>query len=153
MLCDPDGAAALARLRVASPETRVALFISVDAHWLVPDSADALVSPDIEAEELVQCVASLAARRRWPGGRNSTGGPPRSARRGGIATPLALLSFRERQVVQGVVSGKRNGEIAQEMGISEGTVKLHLHRIYVKLGVSGRLALYTKLMRAQQAGR
>jgi DNA-binding NarL/FixJ family response regulator len=63
------------------------------------------------------------------------------------------LSFRERQVVQGVVSGKRNGEIAQEMGISEGTVKLHLHRIYVKLGVSGRLALYTKLMRAQQAGR
>ena len=34
--------------------------------------------------------------------------------------------------------GLSNKEIARQIGISEGVVKLHLHRVYWKLGVQGR---------------
>ena len=37
--------------------------------------------------------------------------------------------------------GLRNRAIAERLTISEGTVKIHLHNIYEKLGVDGRLAL------------
>jgi two-component system, NarL family, nitrate/nitrite response regulator NarL len=37
--------------------------------------------------------------------------------------------------------GLSNKEIARELGLSEGTIKLHLHRVYHKLGVRSRFAL------------
>jgi two-component system nitrate/nitrite response regulator NarP len=40
-----------------------------------------------------------------------------------------------------VSSGMRNRALADQLGISEGTVKIHLHRIYEKLQVAGRLEL------------
>lgn len=40
-----------------------------------------------------------------------------------------------------VASGLRNKEIADRLSIGEGTVKIHLHRVYEKLGVDGRVAL------------
>lgn len=56
-----------------------------------------------------------------------------------------LLSPREEQVVNLVVEGIGNREVAQQLGIKENTVKKSLLRIYDKLGVSNRveLVLYT----------
>jgi DNA-binding NarL/FixJ family response regulator len=34
-----------------------------------------------------------------------------------------------------------NKEIARELKMAEGTVKVHLHRIYQKLGIKSRFAL------------
>jgi two-component system, NarL family, nitrate/nitrite response regulator NarL len=48
-------------------------------------------------------------------------------------------------VVRAVAKGLRNREIAERLGIAEGTVKLHLHTIYMKLRVDGRTALAVKL--------
>ena len=42
---------------------------------------------------------------------------------------------------QMVAAGHRNKEIARRLTLSEGTVKVHLHNIYSKLGVDGRLEL------------
>jgi len=56
-----------------------------------------------------------------------------------------LLSRREIEVVRGVAQGFRNRQIAERLGIAEGTVKLHLHSVYTKLGVDGRTALLAKL--------
>jgi len=52
-----------------------------------------------------------------------------------------LLTPRELELVQLVASGLRNREIAQRLSITEGTVKIHLHNIYEKLGVTGRSQL------------
>jgi len=52
-----------------------------------------------------------------------------------------LLSEREQEVVGLVAQGFRNKEIAEQLGISEQTVKNHLHNIFDKLGVSDRLEL------------
>lgn len=51
------------------------------------------------------------------------------------------LTQRELEVVRMVARGLRNRAIAEQLFISEGTVKIHLHNIYQKLGIDGRLEL------------
>jgi len=52
-----------------------------------------------------------------------------------------VLSRREAEIVKMVAAGMRNKEIANKLFIGEGTVKTHLHAIYKKLGVHGRVEL------------
>jgi two-component system, NarL family, nitrate/nitrite response regulator NarL len=59
------------------------------------------------------------------------------------------LTPRETEIVRLVAQGLRNKELAQRLSITEGTVKIHLHNIYDKLGVDGRLEL---VLSAQQKG-
>jgi DNA-binding NarL/FixJ family response regulator len=44
-----------------------------------------------------------------------------------------VLSAREREVALLVAQGLANKEIARELGLSYGTVKLHVHSIFLKL--------------------
>ncbi|MFQ5777934.1 MAG: response regulator [Terriglobia bacterium] len=72
---------------------------------------------------------------------------------GGDAARKPLLTPRELQIASLVTQGMRNKEIAQQLSISEQTVKNHLQNVYDKLGVSDRLelalyALHHKLVRA-----
>lgn len=61
--------------------------------------------------------------------------------RGRTAPEEHGLTDREIEIVRLVGSGLRNKEIGQRLHITEGTVKVHLHRIYEKLLIDGRLAL------------
>jgi DNA-binding NarL/FixJ family response regulator len=56
----------------------------------------------------------------------------------------SLLTRRERQVTSLVAQGLKNKEIAVSLGLSEGTVKVYVSKIFQKLGMNGRvdLALY-----------
>ncbi|MGA8620630.1 MAG: LuxR C-terminal-related transcriptional regulator [Candidatus Sulfotelmatobacter sp.] len=54
---------------------------------------------------------------------------------------LSLLSKRELEVVQCLVQGFTNREIADHMGLSQHTIKNHLFRVFDKLGVSSRVEL------------
>ena len=54
---------------------------------------------------------------------------------------VEVLSKRETEIVKMVAAGLRNKEIALKLSIGEGTVKTHLHTIYEKLGVHGRVEL------------
>jgi len=54
---------------------------------------------------------------------------------------VEVLSKRETEIVKMVAAGLRNKEIAFKLSIGEGTVKTHLHTIYEKLGVHGRVEL------------
>ncbi|MGH9627500.1 MAG: LuxR C-terminal-related transcriptional regulator [Bryobacteraceae bacterium] len=51
------------------------------------------------------------------------------------------LTPRERQVLELVEQGLKNKEIARELGIRPGTVKIHLKHIFEKTGVRGRYGL------------
>ena len=55
--------------------------------------------------------------------------------------PTKVLTPREIEVVRHLAAGLRNREIARRLLISEGTVKIHLHNVFGKLGLDSRLAL------------
>ena len=56
-------------------------------------------------------------------------------------TAIDGLSARERRIIDCVGEGRRNKEIAAELGTTEGTIKLTLHRIFEKCGVKTRTEL------------
>lgn len=55
--------------------------------------------------------------------------------------PRSELTAREQQVLELVERGFKNKEIANELGIRPGTVKIHLKHIFEKTGVRGRYGL------------
>lgn len=149
-ICDSQHSA-LETLAQTSPTTPIALFCTDDRdvpeHALL-QGASAVLPPDSGPEHLLECVYALASGMRWrpPARLQGNGARGRSTPRTNAATVLAALSVRERQIAHAVATGKRNREIADAFGISPGTVKLHLNRIYSKLGVNSRLALFRKLI-------
>ena len=54
---------------------------------------------------------------------------------------LEMLSERERQIALLVVKGLTNKAIAKELGLAEGTVKVHLRTMYQKFGIYRRVKL------------
>lgn len=54
---------------------------------------------------------------------------------------LDTLTPREREIVDWVCRGLSNKAIAVKLGTSQGTVKVHLHNIYQKLGIANRMSL------------
>jgi len=55
--------------------------------------------------------------------------------------PRSELTAREQQVLELVEQGFKNKDIAQDLGIRPGTVKIHLKHIFEKTGVRGRYGL------------
>jgi two-component system nitrate/nitrite response regulator NarP len=90
---------------------------------------------------LVRCLDDVAAGRKWISRELLQQALDVKMGGGTAANGLKALTPRERAVAGLVAQGKRNREIAEELGISEGTVKIHLHRIYEKLGVGNRTEL------------
>src|SRR5215472_11199428 len=58
------------------------------------------------------------------------------------ATPA--LTPRQWQLLRLVAAGHTNAQIARRAGVSEGTVRIHLHNIYTRLQVSSRTAAVTR---------
>ncbi|QYJ88377.1 MULTISPECIES: LuxR C-terminal-related transcriptional regulator [Shewanella] len=48
------------------------------------------------------------------------------------------LTIREREVLQALLSGSTNVDIANQLFVSESTIKTHLYRVFRKIGVSSR---------------
>lgn len=59
-------------------------------------------------------------------------------------TLLESFTKRERQMLDTIVTGETNKEIAEKLFISEQTVKWHLHQLYQKLGVKNRTSAIAK---------
>jgi two-component system nitrate/nitrite response regulator NarL len=55
---------------------------------------------------------------------------------------MRSLTDRERQIILILAEGGlSNRDVGRQLSVSEGTVKIHLHNIYKKLGVNKRTAL------------
>jgi FixJ family two-component response regulator len=66
-----------------------------------------------------------------------------------VSERITRLTPRERQVLQRVVAGRLNKEIAAELGTSEKTVKIHRGRALRKMGVGGATSLVELLYRTE----
>ena len=84
---------------------------------------------------VLACLKTVAAGRSWM--EESVFGE--SGR--GERYPRSELTAREQQVLELVEQGFKNKEIALDLGIRPGTVKIHLKHIFEKTGVRGRYGL------------
>jgi DNA-binding NarL/FixJ family response regulator len=109
--------------------------IAGGAYGIIPQEATPLL--------LVRSLRKVAAGQKllpvasWdPELRDGQHGSP------GRFEPLcAGLTERERQVVLLVREGLSNKEVGRQLNLSEGTIKVHLHRVYQKLVIRNRTAL------------
>jgi DNA-binding NarL/FixJ family response regulator len=102
-----------------------------------------IVSRSIPTELLVRCVRKVAAGEPWLDKRSVhwLAEAFRAQTRPGASQPRMRLSEKEQVIVSLVTEGRRNREIAHELGTTEQVVKNYLRRIYERLGVADRLEL------------
>lgn len=107
--------------------------------------ASGFLLKDSSADDLIRAVRTVADGGHWldPSvtGRVlqqfRSGAPVVTARTSAATDPLTA---RELEVLQAIALGRSNGEIADELVISELTVKSHVGRIFTKLGLRDRPA-------------
>ena len=138
-----SGIDVLRRLRESGSTTRVVLLTAHVTNIEVLDAirlgVGGIILKEAAPRTLVQCVRKVAAGEQWlnePAIRDAIAQGMVSGKKA-----TAALTRRETDIVRMVAVGLRNKEIADRLAISEGTVKMHLHSIYEKLGMSGRVEL------------
>ena len=141
-----DGLEVLRELKKDKLPTRVVLLTAaVDENELaeaVRLGVRGLVLKELAPKLLVQCIRQVHAGELWLERRAVTTALEKLVHReAGRKEISRLLTPREVEIVHQVAAGLRNREIAQRLFIGEGTVKIHLHNIYQKLGVDSRLKL------------
>ncbi|HEX8172934.1 MAG TPA: response regulator transcription factor [Thermoanaerobaculia bacterium] len=101
-----------------------------------------IVLKEAAPRALLQCVRNVAAGEQWLDQKTIHSALDKMLRReAGVEKAARLLTRRELDIVRMVATGLRNKEIGEKLSISEGTVKMHLHSIYEKLSISGRVEL------------
>jgi two-component system, NarL family, nitrate/nitrite response regulator NarL len=106
-----------------------------EALRLLQAGARGIVRKTANLENILSCLRTVAEGRSWMEDcvfRDSA----RQER-----YPRSELTPREHQVLEMVEQGFKNKEIALELGIRPGTVKIHLKHIFEKTGVRGRYGL------------
>jgi len=88
-----------------------------------------------EMPVILACLRTVASGRSWM--EESVFGELGRGER----YPRSELTAREQQVLELVEQGFKNKEIALDLGIRPGTVKIHLKHIFEKTGVRGRYGL------------
>ncbi len=68
----------------------------------------------------------------------------------GIIINNKVLTKREREVFVLLVKNKSTREIAEELGISEKTVRNHISNVMQKLGVKGRASAVVELLKLNE---
>ncbi|HLG97090.1 MAG TPA: response regulator transcription factor [Bryobacteraceae bacterium] len=107
-----------------------------EALRLLQAGARGIVRKTAELKLLQDCLRSVAEGRTW-----MEDSVFREASRQPAGYPRSDLTAREQQVLELVEQGFKNKEIALELGIRPGTVKIHLKHIFEKTGVRGRYGL------------
>jgi len=149
-----DGLEATRIIKEEFPRTIVLILTAVDDPNFLLEAlstgADGYVLQDATREQLINVIRRVLSGETplsqelaaelivGLGGeaKQERGLPPQSEKR--QEPPPELLTDRVLEVLRLLVQGKHNPEIAQDLGISNGTVKIHVHHITSKLDVSDR---------------
>lgn len=104
-----------------------------DALRLLDAGAGAVLRRRASEHELAEAAVAVARGERYVDPALLDAGPAPPA-------PWVLgLTAREQAVLELLVEGRSNRSIAEALFIAEATVKSHLHNVYDKLGVGGRI--------------
>lgn len=103
-----------------------------------------IISRSISPDLLVRCVRRIAAGETWIDNQSVTWViEAYRAQAAALVSPRSQprLSPKEMAIITCITQGKRNKEIAFQLGTTEQVIKNYLRKIYDKLGVSDRLEL------------
>jgi two-component system, NarL family, response regulator len=139
-----SGVEAIRLIRSRHPEAKFVVLTTYegdeDIHQALEAGARSYIIKGMPHDALVN-----ALRRVHAGGRFL---PPPVTRALASRMPDSELSAREKEVLNLMVNGKSNKEIAAELGITEATVKCHVSMILMRLNVNDRTqAVVTALQR------
>ena len=138
---DGSGLEVLAELRKRTRAPAIVLLTAGmdDSQLLTADrlGPEGMVLKTSDPALLLECMDQVRKGERWA--------DPEMAERTRHAKERAAsapsLTPRERELVELVRQGLRNRDIAAQLGVTEGTVKVYLHAIFDKLGVDNRTEL------------
>ena len=99
---------------------------------------DGLVLKHTAPDQLVTCLDEIRHGRRWIDQGLLQRALGKALERKEKAAFLSSLSPREQEIVKLLAANLRSNEVAERLGISLGTVKVHLHNVYGKLGLNDR---------------
>ncbi len=129
----------LKRLKAVRPSCALVVWGShlseAEALRMLQAGALGVVRKTAPVESLLDCLRSVAAGSTWM--EESVLQEPDPPVRG----TRSNLTSRELQVVDLVEQGLKNRDIAAQLGIRPGTVKIHLKHIFEKTGIRGRYGL------------
>ena len=139
-----NGVEAIRQIRSQSPEARFIVLTTYDGdediYRAMEAGASGYLIKDMPQEILFEAVRRVHAGKRYL--------PSPVSQTLASRVPSSSLSKRECDVLRLMAEGKSNGEIAGELGITEGTVKCHVSVILNRLGVRDRTqAVITGLQR------
>jgi DNA-binding NarL/FixJ family response regulator len=130
---------ALSKIRQASSDSRIVVLTMFDnlryLQALSKLGIDAYLHKTSSTEEL---LATVEAASRDQGGENVVVSMPRGLIERMGEEPVGALTERETEIVVLAARGLPNAHIAEELAISEATVKRHLANVYQKIGVRSR---------------
>lgn len=139
-----SGVSAIVAIRQISPNSKIIVLTTFDGdediYKALQSGAQAYLLKGASSDELISAVRAVNAGERYI--------PFSVAERLAARVGSEQLTGRELEVLQNIVRGKSNKEIAQELHISEATVKTHINNLLSKLMVSDRTqAAMTALQR------
>jgi two-component system nitrate/nitrite response regulator NarP len=103
--------------------------------------ADGLILKELVADRIVECVEKVAGGVQWIDNDVLKRVIGDLAQREARAAATRPLSAREMEVARLAARGLRNRDIANALGLSEATVKMHMGNAFDKLGVASRAEL------------
>jgi len=141
-----DGLAVIREMQKEAIPTRVVVLTAAidDEEVLeaVRSGVHGVVLKEMAPPLLVQCIRKVHAGEQWLERGILQRAMGKMMRHEAANKEMSqALSPREIEIVRLLCKGLRNREIAKKLFISEGTVKIHLHSIYKKLEVDGRMDL------------
>jgi DNA-binding NarL/FixJ family response regulator len=141
-----DGLVVLREMRKEKLPTRVVVLTATLGDEGLTEAvrlgARGVVLKELAPSLLVECIRKVHAGELWLEKQSVTSALEKLLQReAGRNEAAQVLTPREMEIVKQAAAGKRNLEIAKTLFISEGTVKMHLHNIYQKLGVDNRAKL------------
>jgi two-component system, NarL family, nitrate/nitrite response regulator NarL len=128
-------------------KTRVVFLVASPAKYdlagLVGLGAQGILFKDADPDTIFDCVRNVYHGKRWlPAQVNAVLGDEMGRGRGSKPV-IRVLTPRQREIALLVCDGLSNKQLGEQLNLTEGTVKVHLHKIYRKLGVQNRTALST----------
>jgi DNA-binding NarL/FixJ family response regulator len=141
-----DGLGVLRALKTERKPPRVVLLTANIEDQEVLDAMELGVAgvflKEMPPHLLVQCIRKVHAGEQWIETQSVTRAVGRLLQRQSSEREMArILTPRELEIVRMVAQGQRTSAIASTLNVSQGTVKTHLHNIYDKLNLDGRVAL------------